>query len=286
MQQTEAASSQRDQDRRAPTDNQPLALSIKDVSKFFTVRSATNAEPETFVALKGVTAAVEPGEFITLLGPSGCGKTTLLKMAAGLLTPDEGTISIAGTPVRAPRRDACMVFQNFGLLPWRSACDNVAFPLELDGVPKKERIERAKHYLDLVGLGSFLDRYPHELSGGMQQRVGIARAMMREPYLVLMDEPFGALDAQSRERLQIDFLKIWHTTRMTVLFVTHSIDEALVLSDRIFVFASKPGRLTTIVPSPFAAQRLTEDIRSLESFGRARAMLRELLEPQQTAPAV
>jgi NitT/TauT family transport system ATP-binding protein len=257
------------------------ALAINAVSKFFTARGTKDADPSTFVALKDVSAEIQQGEFITLLGPSGCGKTTLLKMVAGLLKPDEGSITIAGDIVNTPRRDACMVFQNFGLLPWRSASDNVAFPLELDGVSKSERNDRAKHYLDLVGLGSFLNHYPHELSGGMQQRVGIARAMMREPFLILMDEPFGALDAQSRERLQLDFLKIWNATRMTVLFVTHSIDEALVLSDRVFVFASRPGRLTTILPSPFAAERLTDDVRARPDFGAARATLRQLLEPSQ-----
>ncbi|MGP0089337.1 MAG: ABC transporter ATP-binding protein [Xanthobacteraceae bacterium] len=259
----------------------PLALSFDRVSKFFPARESTAAEAGSFVALKNVSMEIRQGEFITLLGPSGCGKTTLLKMAAGLLRPDEGAITIAGRPVKAPRRDACMVFQNFGLLPWRTASGNVEFPLELDRVAKKERAHRARHYLQLVGLGSFPDHYPHELSGGMQQRVGIARAMMREPFLIFMDEPFGALDAQSREQLQLDFLKIWNAKRMTVLFVTHSIDEALVLSDRIFVFASLPGRLTSVVPSPFAADRLTEDIRSRPDFGAMRGELRKLLDPSR-----
>lgn len=254
------------------------------VSKFFGVRKRAN-EPDAgiMVALKDVSAKVEPGEFITLLGPSGCGKTTLLRMTAGLLKADEGSISIGNVPVTAPRKDACMVFQNFGLLPWRTVQRNVEFPLEIDGVSQRERADRAKHFIDMVGLSSFEEHYPHELSGGMQQRVGIARAMMREPILIFMDEPFGALDAQTREQLQEDFLKIWKQTGMTVLFVTHSIDEALLLSDRIFVFASKPGRLTSIIESPLAPYRLSEDVRLRPEFPTYRAELRRLLQPAHAA---
>jgi NitT/TauT family transport system ATP-binding protein len=230
------------------------------------------------VALKEVSATVAPGEFITLLGPSGCGKTTLLRMTAGLLKPDEGSITVGGVAVQSPRKDACMVFQNFGLLPWRTIASNVEFPLELDGMSKKQRAERAKYFLNLVGLSAFGGHYPHELSGGMQQRVGIARAMMREPIMIFMDEPFGALDAQTREQLQEDFLKIWQQTKMTVLFVTHSIDEALLLSDRIFVLAARPGRLASIIESPLAPYRLTDDIRAKPEFVTYRAELRKLLQ--------
>lgn len=255
------------------------SLVFSGVSKFFNVRASGEATTsKVMVALKDVSARVEAGEFITLLGPSGCGKTTLLRMTAGLLKPDEGTITIGGAPVTTPRKDACMVFQNFGLLPWRSVQRNVEFPLEIDGCSRKECAERAHHYIDLVGLSAFKDHFPHELSGGMQQRVGIARAMMREPILIFMDEPFGALDAQTREQLQEDFLKIWHKTGMTVLFVTHSIDEALLLSDRIFVFASRPGRLATIIDSPLAAYRMSEDVRARPEFGNCRVELRRLLQ--------
>jgi NitT/TauT family transport system ATP-binding protein len=248
------------------------------VSKFFNVRTERGVAPKTMVALKDVSARVEAGEFITLLGPSGCGKTTLLRMTAGLAKPDEGFITIGDAPITKPRKDACMVFQNFGLLPWRSVQRNVEFPLEVDGVPAGERAERARRFIDLVGLSAFRDHFPHELSGGMQQRVGIARAMTREPILIFMDEPFGALDAQTREQLQDDFLKIWQRTGMTVLFVTHSIDEALLLSDRIFVFAARPGRLVRIVDSPLAPYRMTEDVRARPEFGTCRTELRQLLE--------
>jgi NitT/TauT family transport system ATP-binding protein len=263
---------------RSPHVDNAHTLVFDRVSKFFDVRKTAQNNAGIMVALKDVCARVAPGEFITLLGPSGCGKTTLLRMTAGLVKPDEGAITIGDVPITAPRKDACMVFQNFGLLPWRSVLRNIEFPLELDGVSKTERVRRAQHFIDLVGLASFEHHYPHELSGGMQQRVGIARAMMREPILIFMDEPFGALDAQTREQLQEDFLKIWQQSGMTVLFVTHSIDEALLLSDRIFVFSARPGRLTTIIESPLAPYRMTEDVRARAEFATCRAELRALLQ--------
>jgi len=249
------------------------------VSKFFPVRVRPGQKdrPQLMVALDRVSASVRKGELITLLGPSGCGKTTLLRLTAGLLAADEGRITIDGAPVTGPRKDACMVFQNFGLLPWRTVLGNVEFPLELDGVATAERHEVARHFIELVGLTAFAEHFPHELSGGMQQRVGIARALMRKPILIFMDEPFGALDAQTREQLQEDFLKIWSRTGTTVVFVTHSIDEALLLSDRIFVFATAPGRIRTVVESPLAAERLNHDIRAHPGFGTCRGELRELL---------
>jgi NitT/TauT family transport system ATP-binding protein len=227
--------------------------------------------------LHGLDFTVATGRITGLLGPSGCGKTTLLRLTAGLIAADEGRITVAGAPVTGPRKDACMVFQNFGLLPWRTVLGNVEFPLEIDGVAVVERRELARHFIDLVGLGPFAEHFPHELSGGMQQRVGIARALMRKPILIFMDEPFGALDAQTREQLQEDFLKIWSRTAATVIFVTHSIDEALFLSDRIFVFNTAPGRIRTIVDSPLAHERLGGDLRAHPEFGRCRAELRDLL---------
>src|SRR5216683_6487767 len=247
----------------------------EDVSKFFPVRvrPGQRDRPELMVALDRVNATVRKGELITLLGPSGCGKTTLLRLTAGLIAADEGRITIAGTPVAGPRKDACMVFQNFGLLPWRTVLGNVEFPLEIDGVGTAERRARARHFIALVGLSDFAEHFPHELSGGMQQRVGIARALMRKPILIFMDEPFGALDAQTREQLQEDFLKIWSQTQATVIFVTHSIDEALYLSDRIFVFNTAPGRIRTVVASPVAGERLGGDVRANPEFAACRAEL-------------
>ncbi len=250
-----------------------------NVSKFFPVRIRPGQKdrPELMVALDRINATVHKGELVTLLGPSGCGKTTLLRLTAGLIATDEGRIAIEETPVTAPRKDACMVFQNFGLLPWRTVLGNVEFPLEIDGVAAVKRRDLARHFIDLVGLAAFAEHFPHELSGGMQQRVGIARALMRKPILIFMDEPFGALDAQTREQLQEDFLKIWSRTGATVIFVTHSIDEALFLSDRIFVFNTAPGRIRAIVDLPVAAERLGGDVRTHPDFGKCRAELREML---------
>ena len=169
------------------------------------------------------------------------------------------------------------MFQGFGLLPWRTVISNTESPLELDGVASNERSERARKFLALVGMTGFKSYYPHQISGGMQQRVGIARALIRQPSTFFMDEPFGALDALTRERLQEDFLKIWGATESTVLFVTHSIDEALTLADRIFVFASKPGRLIQIINSPVAAERLTGTVRAHPGYEPAQAHLKSLL---------
>jgi NitT/TauT family transport system ATP-binding protein len=260
----------------------PLADAMvvyEGVSKFFAVRSGSGGKhgAELMVALDRVSASVRKGELVTLLGPSGCGKTTLLRLTAGLIAADEGRITIEEKEVTGPRKDACMVFQNFGLLPWRTVMGNVEFPLEIDGLPIAERREQARHFLELVGLAAFAEHYPHELSGGMQQRVGIARALMRKPILIFMDEPFGALDAQTREQLQEDFLRIWSRTGATVVFVTHSIDEALFLSDRIFVFDTAPGRIRSIVASPVAPVRLAGDVRAHPEFGNYRAELRNML---------
>jgi NitT/TauT family transport system ATP-binding protein len=170
-----------------------------------------------------------------------------------------------------------MVFQHFGLMPWRSVLSNVEFPLELDGVPSAERRERAEELIEMVGLSRYRKHLPHEISGGMQQRVSIARALMRQPSMLFMDEPFGALDAQTREKLQEDFLKIWAKLGTTVLFVTHSIDEALVLSDRVFVFSPSPGRIRHIVESQLAGERLGGDPRQHPEYGNCRSMLREML---------
>jgi NitT/TauT family transport system ATP-binding protein len=265
------------------TDSPTASMVVYDgVSKFFPVRARPGLtdRPDLMVALDRVNATVRQGELITLLGPSGCGKTTLLRLTAGLIAPDEGRITIAGTPVTGPRKDACMVFQNFGLLPWRTVTGNVEFPLEIDGVGAAERRDIAGHFIDLVGLSAFAEHFPHELSGGMQQRVGIARALMRKPILIFMDEPFGALDAQTREQLQEDFLAIWSRTGATVIFVTHSIDEALILSDRIFVFHTAPGRIRTVVDSPLAGERLNADIRTHPDFGKCRAELRDMLRSE------
>ncbi|MDA0260838.1 MAG: ABC transporter ATP-binding protein [Proteobacteria bacterium] len=259
-------------------------VTASNVVKRFKVRETeTSAADESgmMTALDDVSLEVHTGEFLSLLGPSGCGKTTLLRMVAGLIEADSGVITVAGTQVLQPRKDACMVFQDFGLLPWRTVLDNICFPLEIDGISKTEREGVAQQYLDLVGLRGFEGHFPHELSGGMQQRVGIARALMRKPILLLMDEPFGALDAQTREQLQEDFLKIWQTLKTTVLFVTHSIDEALVVSDRVVVFTQRPGKIKKIIDSPVAGDRMGSDVRSNPEFVSARAEIRNMLRSER-----
>lgn len=196
-----------------------------------------------FEAVRNITTTIGAGEFVSIIGPSGCGKSTLLNAVAGYLAPSCGRLRVDGEAVSGPGPDRGMVFQHHSLLPWRSAIDNVAFGLKMSGVGRRERQERAEEFLHLVGLRGFSDRYPAQLSGGMQQRVEIARVLINNPRVVLMDEPFGALDAQTRERMQQLLLEIWGRLRPTVLFVTHDIDEALILSDRVLVMTHRPGRI-------------------------------------------
>lgn len=260
-----------------------MSITISDLTKRFKVNKGNDHAPLEMTALDRVNLRIDPGEFVSLIGASGCGKTTLLRMIAGLVPADGGRIVVADLPVLAPRRDLCMVFQAASLLPWRTVLENVAFPLELDGVSQAERHKAARAMIELVGLGEFESHLPHELSGGMQQRVGIARGLVRKPTVLLMDEPFGALDAQTREVLQSDLLRIWNETKCTVVFVTHSIDEALMLSDRIVVLKPRPGRINQIVETPFGQERLRCDVRTHPAYAASRANLRALLATEATA---
>ncbi|WP_216856133.1 ABC transporter ATP-binding protein, partial [Acidisphaera sp. S103] len=194
-------------------------------------------------------------QFVAIIGPSGCGKSTFLRILNGLDQADSGSIEIDGNRVTGPGAGRAMVFQSFDLFPWRTALENVAFGLEMQGRPKRERLEIARQYIDLVGLTGFAQSYPHQLSGGMQQRVGIARALAVRPDILLMDEPFGALDLQTRDLLQDELLRIWQNDRKTVLFVTHSIEEAIYLADRILVFSPRPARIQRDIQVPFARPR-------------------------------
>lgn len=198
------------------------------------------------VAIKEMTFTVEDSEFTCLLGPSGCGKSTLLYILAGLVEPTSGIAEIQRT-VEGNHPLANMVFQEFGLFPWRNVLDNVAFGPEIRRVPKSERLNIAQKYIEMVGLSGFEQSYPHQLSGGMKQRVGMARALSNDPEVLLMDEPFGALDAQTRNTMQVELQKIWEKSRKTVMFVTHSIEEAILLSDKIFVITARPGRVLEII---------------------------------------
>ena len=216
------------------------------IAKRLSVVYATKREPIT--ALKDLSLEVDIGEFVSVIGPSGCGKSTLAKVASGLLPPSGGEVLLAGTPVTAPRRDVGVVFQNPCLLPWKTVLSNVMVPvraLKLDPVASRER---AFELLRLVGLEGFADNYPNELSGGMQQRVGLARGLLHDPSVLLMDEPFAALDALTREHMSAELQRIWMATRKSVIFITHSIPEAVFLSDRVVVLSNRPGRVIDDVP--------------------------------------
>ena len=221
-------------------------------------------------ALANVSFAVEEGRFVTLVGPSGCGKSTLLQILAGLITATSGEARIDGERIRAPMPDKIgMVFQDPTLLPWKTALANVEFPLDLRGVDRTARRKRCLALLELVGLSEFADHYPHELSGGMRQRVAIARGLAQDPRLILMDEPFAALDEQTRTRMGHDLLEIWERTRKTVFFITHSLAEAIYLSDVVLVMSPRPGRIIDSIAVEFPRPRELDIIGS-EPFGRIR----------------
>jgi len=214
-----------------------------------------------------------PGEFVCLIGPSGCGKTTLLRLMHGLLEPDSGQVLIDGDRAATPGPHAGFVFQSFRLLPWRTVLDNVEFPLEIQQVPGAERRTRARDYLRLVGLEDFEHSYPHELSGGMQQRVGLARALAMEPQILLMDEPFAALDAQTCEFMQMELGRIWEHLHIAVVFVTHSLDEALFLGDRVVLMGPRPGTVEEILAVSLPRPRWGYDFRATPEFIDRRAYL-------------
>lgn len=223
-------------------------------------------EDET-VACDGVDFTIGSNEFVSVIGPSGCGKTSMLKVLDGLLRPSGGEVLINGERVTGPGRDRAVVFQHFALLPWATIEDNVAFGLEAKGVGKSERREIARKYIDTVGLSGFERRLPAQLSGGMQQRVGLARALAVDPDILLMDEPFGAVDAQTRQLLQEDLLEIWQKTSKTVVFITHSMDEAVYLSDRVVIMKPRPGRVSEILDIDLPRPRGPE-VRELPRFAQ------------------
>ncbi|MFI0908445.1 ABC transporter ATP-binding protein [Streptomyces sioyaensis] len=235
-----------------------------------------------FTALDGVDLRVGAGEFVVVVGPSGCGKSTLLDLLGGLARPTGGRILLDGEPVTGPGLDRGIVFQQYALLPWRTALGNVEFGLEATGVPRRERVARAREYLDLVGLSGFENRHPHELSGGMRQRVAIARSLAYDPDVLLMDEPFAALDAQTRESLQDELLRIWQRTGKTVVFITHGIEEAVYLGQRVAVMTSRPGRVKQVVPIGFDSRTETDDLRSSPEFARYRHEIWTLLHDEVT----
>jgi NitT/TauT family transport system ATP-binding protein len=217
---------------------------------------------------------------MVLVGPSGCGKSTLIDLLGGLSRPTSGQILLDGEPITGPGLNRGIVFQQYALFPWRTALENVEFGLEAKGVGKAERRDIARAHLDLVGLSGFEGRFPHELSGGMKQRVAIARSLAYDPEVLLMDEPFAALDAQTRESLQAELLRIWEKSGTTILFITHGIDEAVTLGQRIAVMTSRPGRIKCIIDVPADFRKGTEDIRSLPEFGQLRHEIWTLLRSE------
>jgi NitT/TauT family transport system ATP-binding protein len=235
-------------------------LEVSHLSKGF-LRASSGAMP----VLDDLSLAVADLEFVAIVGPSGCGKSTLLRIVDGLIPPDSGTIRLNGALVNGPGHGRGMVFQSFDLFPWRTAIGNVEFGLEMKNLPRAERRARARRWIELVGLQGFENSYPHQLSGGMQQRVGIARALAIEPEVLLMDEPFGALDVQTRDLLQDELLAIWQRERKTVLFVTHSIEEAIYLADRVLIFTPRPARIERVLDIPFDRPR-REDMKSDPAF--------------------
>lgn len=225
------------------------SVSVKGVSRKFVKDEVTQT-----LALDNIDLDIKDQEFVCFIGPSGCGKTTLLRVISGLDTPDQGEIVVGNEKITGPGPKRGMVFQEYSLFPWKSVKDNIIFGPRMRGIPRNEALEEAEKYLELVGLTQFRDSYPHELSGGMKQRVAIARALANEPEVLLMDEPFGALDAQTRNSLQHELLNIWQKKHLTVLFVTHSVDEAVFLADRIVMFTARPGKIKEItrvdIPRP------------------------------------
>ncbi|MBT8224718.1 MAG: ABC transporter ATP-binding protein [Dactylosporangium sp.] len=230
-------------------------IKIVGVSRTFQTRKGS------VEALRNVDLDIGDGEFVAVIGRSGCGKSTLLRLVAGLISPTAGEVLIGGTPVGKPRRDVSMMFQQPALLPWRSVLDNVLLPIEMFGWRRSRHAERARHLLDMVGLTDFQSRLPHELSGGMQQRVALCRALIQQPRVLLMDEPFSALDALTREELAGELQRIHTDLKATTIFVTHSIQEAVLLADRVVVLSARPGRIRKIIdvaiPRPRSFSRST-----------------------------
>ena len=229
------------------------------------------------LALDGTSLKVRPGEFTAIVGPSGCGKSTVLKLVAGLLIPNAGNVRLAGVTVDGPRKDIGFVFQRAALLEWRSARKNILLKAEMRRMPAAEASRRADELIEMTGLAGFEHAYPHELSGGMQQRVALCRALLHRPSVLLMDEPFGALDALTREQMNVELRRIWHETGTTVLLVTHSIAEAAYLADRVAVMTPRPGRIAELIPVDLPVHRDYSRTMAEPEFSRVTTRIRELL---------
>jgi NitT/TauT family transport system ATP-binding protein len=254
-----------------------VELEAKDIRMAYARRDGS-----TVLAIESLSVAIEKGEFVSIVGPSGCGKTTFLKIVNGLIAPTSGTILLQGRPISSSSRDRAMVFQDSSLFPWYSVARNVAYGLECQGVSSKEAQKRVQPYLDMVGLAGFEKHYPYELSGGMQQRANLARALVVDPQVLLMDEPFAALDAQTREMMQAELLDIWSQTKKTVLFITHQINEAIYLSDRVIVMSARPGRIMADMRIDIPRPR-TLAVKRADKFREYEDKIWEMIESQARA---
>ncbi|MBE3000994.1 ABC transporter ATP-binding protein [Nocardiopsis sp. HNM0947] len=257
------------------------ALVIEGLEKVYTDAYSG----EEVVAIGDVSFTVEQGEFVSVLGPSGCGKTTVLNAVAGFVDPTGGEVRVDGHEVRGPGPDRGVVFQSHALFPWKTVLGNVTFGLRVQGIRRREREERGREFLELVGLDGFERRYPHELSGGMQQRLGVARVLTNEPAVMLMDEPFASIDAQTRRRLQEDLTRIFEKRRPTVFFVTHDIDEAVFLSDRIVVLSHRPSSVQEIVPVDLPRPRTWRAAVDAPAFRDTVARINDLLRVDEDPEA-
>lgn len=268
---------------RVPDNSKETKIELHNLSQIYKINSGKkkSRETEEFLALKDFSLSVKEGEFIAVVGPSGCGKSTLLDIVAGLTKPKSGNINIGGKRVTGPALDRGFVMQGYALFPWRTVLKNVEFGLELKHIPRRLRAGIAKQYISLVGLEQFEDRYPYELSGGMKQRVAIARALAYDPEVLLMDEPFAAVDAQTRENLQDELIRIVEKTNKTVIFVTHSIDEAVLLADRVVVMTCNPGSVKEIIPINLPKPRSNATIHEARNFEEIRHYIWGLLQNQR-----
>ena len=249
-------------------------IAVANLEKTYLTRAGSRIR-----ALADVTLDVADGEFVTIVGPSGCGKTTLLRILGGLLSGSSGSVELLGRPVTGPSRNVGMVFQDPVLLPWRTVLENVMLPVAVLRLDRQTYRQRALELLGLVGLAGFEDKYPHELSGGMRQRVSLARALIHDPALLLMDEPFGALDAMTREAMNLELQRIWRESGKTVAFITHSIPEAVFLGDRVVVMSPRPGRIVDVVPVDLERPR-DLDMMGSDAFGIYTRKIRHLLGPK------
>lgn len=255
-----------------------VILEVKQLNKHF------DTPQGPVQAIKDISFKTHKREFVCVIGPSGCGKSTLIRMLAGLETPTSGEVLLDGQPVSGPGPDRGMVFQGYTLFPWLSVKRNVMFGLEMAGRSKRHAESEAREWIDLIGLSKFENAYPHQLSGGMKQRVAIARALANRPRILLMDEPFGALDAQTRTKMQSNLLEIWHNIDITILFITHDLDEAIYLADRILVLKAHPGEVNEVIEVPVAHPRTPEQMIT-PAFLATKKRLEELIyEPEEDVP--